>query len=79
MLSICLYVTVEVEDEEGLTFTLIVEVSINEFSRIYFWLDKEVSTVKFSYTKLPSKISILLNSANPFTTATVISSGMQNM
>ena len=35
MLSICLYVTVEVEDEEGLTFTLIVEVSMNELSRIY--------------------------------------------
>ena len=37
---------------------------MNELSRIYLWLNKEVSTVKFSLTKTPSYISILLNSAN---------------
>ena len=35
--------------------------------------------MKFSLTKTPSYISILLNSANPFVTGTVMSSGIQNM
>ena len=47
MLSICLYVTEEVDDEDDLTLTLIVDVSINELSKIYLWLNKDVSTVKF--------------------------------
>ena len=37
MLSICWYVTVDVDDAVGLTFTLIVDVSINELSNINFW------------------------------------------
>ena len=41
--------------------------------------DEDVSVIKFCDTKLPSQISILLNSATPFTTATVMSSGMQKM
>ena len=71
--------TEEVAVEELLTLTLIVDVSMNELSRIYLWLNREVSTVKFSLTKTPSYISILLNSANPFVTGTVMSSGIQNM
>ena len=35
--------------------------------------------MKLCVTKLPSYISILLNSANPFVTGTVMSSGIQNM
>ena len=71
--------TEEVAVEELLTLTLIVDVSMNELSRIYLWLNREVSTVKFSLTKTPSYISMLLNSANPFVTGTVMSSGIQNM
>ena len=47
MLSICLYVTEEVDSEDDLTLTWIVDVSINELSKIYLWLNKDVSTVKF--------------------------------
>ena len=79
MLSICWYVTEEVAVESDLILTLIVDVSINELSRINFWLNKEVSTVKLCVMKAPSYISILLNYATPFVTGTVISSGMQNM
>ena len=66
MLSICLYVTEDVADEDGLTWTLIVDVSINELSKIYLWLNREVSTVNSCVTKLPSKISTLLNSATAY-------------
>ena len=47
MFSTCLYVIEEVDDEDGLTLTLIVDVSIEELSKMYLWFDKEESTVKF--------------------------------